>query len=162
MRCTPDVLKYIVLIEELLMGWPRTPYTGHRRSLMLSGVSQNRLGSLFCLLALLALIFVPLAHQCHLHTLEGLHPPLASVLGKQVGLQLSAPEPEEPDHHHHDPATCPICQAALSCRYFTVTTLSLAQALSLPVQRFCHNAITSVVANLEILTSGPRAPPVSL
>ena len=144
------------------MGRRRTQHSGHRRNPMLSGVSQTRLGSLFCLLALLALIFVPLAHQCHLHTLEGLHPPLASVLGKQVGLQLSVPEPEEPDHHHHDAATCPICQAALSCRYFAATTLSLTPAISLPVQRFCNKAITSLVANPDILASGPRAPPVSL
>ena len=128
----------------------------------MSGPKRTSLGSLFCLFALLALFFVPLAHQCHLHTLEGLHPPLASVLGKQVGLQLSVPEPEEPDHHHHDAATCPICQAALSSRYFAVTTLSLAPALSLPVQRFCNNAITSLVATPDVLVSGPRAPPVSL
>jgi hypothetical protein len=122
---------------------------------------RTRLYSLFCLFLLIALFFVPLAHQCHLHTLEGGHPSLASVLGKQVGLQLSVPEAEEPDHHH-DAATCPICQAALSSRYFAVTTFSLAPALSLPVQRFCNNAITSVVANPDVLVLGPRAPPVSL
>ncbi len=144
------------------MGRRRTQPSGHRRNPLLSGVSQTRLGSLFCLLALLALIFVPLAHQCHLHTLEGLHPPLASVLGKQVGLQLSIPEPDEPDHHHHDPATCPICQAALSCRHFVAGAFSLPSAFSLPVQRFCHKAITSLVATADILASGPRAPPVSL
>ena len=143
------------------MGRPRTQHSGHKRNLMLSGISQTRLGSLFCLLALLALFFVPLAHQCHLQTLEGLHPLLASVLGEQVGLQLSAPEPEEPDHHH-DAATCPICQAALSSRYFAVTTLSLDPVLSLPVQQFCNNAITSLVANPDVLILGPRAPPVSL
>ena len=144
------------------MGQHRDYHHKTRQMRALSGATWTRLYSLFCLFLLLALIFVPLAHQCHLHTLEGLHPPLASVLGKQVGLQLSVPEPEEPDHHHHDAATCPICQAALSCRYFAVTTLSLAPALSLPVQRFCHNAITSVVANPDVLVSGPRAPPVSL
>ena len=144
------------------MGQHRDYNRGNRQRRVLSGTTWTRLYSLFCLFLLLALFFVPLAHQCHLHTLEGLHPPLASVLGKQVGLQLSAPEPEEPDHHHHDAATCPICQAALSSRYFAVTTLSLAPALSLPVQRFCNNTITSVVANPDILVSGPRAPPVSL
>jgi len=145
------------------MGRPRTLHSGHKRSPMLSGVSQTRLGSLFCLFALLALFFVPLAHQYHLHTLEGLHPPLAAGFGKQVGLQLSAPEPEEPDHHHHhDAATCPICQAALSSRYFAATTLSLATVLSIPVQRFCNHAITSLVDSPDVLVLGPRAPPVSL
>ena len=144
------------------MGQHRDYNRGNRQSPMLSGANWNRLYSLFCLFLLLALFFVPLAHQCHLHTLEGLHPPLASVLGKQVGLQLSAPEPEEPDHHHHDAATCPICQAALSSRYFAATTLSLATVLSLPVQQFCNNAITSLVANQDVLVLGPRAPPVSL
>ncbi|MGO9580219.1 MAG: DUF2946 family protein [Desulfobaccales bacterium] len=130
---------------------------------MLSSVGQTRLHSLFCLFAILALFFVPLAHQCHLHTLDGLHPSLASVLGENVGLQLSAPEPEEPDHHHHhDAATCPICQAALSSRYFAATTLSLATILSLPVQRFCNDAITSLVAGPDVLVLGPRAPPISL
>ena len=143
------------------MGRPRTQHSGHKRNLMLSGISQTRLGSLFCLLALLALFFVPLAHQCHLQTLEGLHPLLASVLGEQVGLQLSAPEPEEPDHHH-DAATCPICQAALSGRHFAAPILSLSPVISLPVQRFCNETITSIIVTPEILTSGPRAPPVSL
>ena len=143
------------------MGMPRTLHSGHKRSPMLSGVSQTRLGSLFCLFALLALFFVPLAHQYHLHTLEGLHPLLAAVLGEQVRLQLSAPEPEEPDHHH-DAATCPICQAALSSQYFAAPPLSLSPAISLPVQRFCNKTITSLIVTPEILTSGPRAPPVSL
>ena len=144
------------------MGMPRTQHSGHKRNLMLSGISQTRLGSLFCLLALLALFFVPLAHQCHLQTLEGLHPLLASVLGEQVGLQLSTSEPEEADHHHHDPATCPICQTALSGRYFASPTLSLSPVISLPVQRFCNETIVSIIVTPEILTSGPRAPPVSL
>ena len=145
------------------MGQHRDYNRGNRQSRMLSGATWNRLYSLFCLFLLLALFFVPLAHQCHLHTLEGLHPPLASVLGKNVGLQLSASEPEEPDHHHHhDAATCPICQAALSSRYFAVTTLSLDTVLFLPVQRFCNNAITSLVANPDVLVLRPRAPPVSL
>ena len=143
------------------MGQHRDYNHGNRQSRMLSGAT-NRLYSLFCLFLLLALFFVPLAHQCHLHTLEGLHSPLASVLGKNVGLQLSAPESEEPDHHHHDAATCPICQAALSSRYFAVTTLSLDPVLSLPVQQFCNNAITSVASNQDVLVLGPRAPPVSL
>jgi hypothetical protein len=118
--------------------------------------------SVFCLFLLLALFFVPLAHQCHLHPLAGQHPSPAPVPGNQVVLQLSVPEAEEPDHHHHDAATCSICQAALSSRFLAVTAFSLAPALSLPVQRFCNKAITPVVANADILVSGPRAPPVSL
>jgi hypothetical protein len=144
------------------MGQHRDYNCGNRQRRGLSGTTWTRLYSLFCLFLLLALSFVPLAHQCHLHTLEGLHPLLASVLGKQVGLQLSVPETEEPDHHHHDAATCPICQAALSSRFFAVTTFSLAPPLSLPVQRFCNNPITSLFADPDILASGPRAPPVSL
>ncbi len=144
------------------MGQHRDYNHGNRQRRVLSGTTWTRLYSLFCLFLLLALFFVPLAHQCHLHTLEGLYPPLASVLGKQVGMQLSVPEPEEPEHHHHDAATCPICQAALSSQYFAATTLSLAPVLSLPVQQFCNNAITSFVANQDVLVLGPRAPPISL
>jgi hypothetical protein len=152
----------ILLNEDLLMGRPRDYNCGNRQRRPLSVTTWTRLYSPFCLFLLLALIFVPLAHQCHLHTLEGLHPPIASALGEPVGMQLSVPEPEEPDHHHHDAATCPICQAALSCRHFAVTTSSLTPALSLPVQRFCNNAITSVVADSDLLVSGPRPPPNSL
>ncbi|MFI5330322.1 MAG: DUF2946 family protein [Desulfobaccales bacterium] len=148
--------------EDLLMGRPRDYNCGNGQRRVLSGTTWTRLYSLFCLFLLLALFFVPLAHQCHLHTLEGLHPPLASVLGKPVGLQLNVPEPEDSDHHHHDAATCPICQAALSSRYLAVTTFSLAPALSLPVQQFCDNAITPLVANPDVLVLGPRAPPASL
>lgn len=144
------------------MGRLRTQHRERRQSPMLSGVAWNRLYSLFPLFLLLALFFVPLAHQCHLHTLEGLYPPLAPVFGKEVGLQLSASEPDEADHHHHDPATCPICQAALSCRYLAVTTLSLPPALSPPIQRFCNFTFTSVVSSPGILVSGPRSPPIFL
>src|SRR5271157_2976578 len=130
-----------------MMGSPPKHKWHCNPNLIMSGPKRTSLSSIFCLFLLLALFFVPLAHQCHLHTLEGLHPPLASVLGENAGLRLSAPEPEDPDHHHHDAATCPICQAALSSRYFAVTTLSLDPVLSLPVQQFCNNAITSLVAN---------------
>ena len=144
------------------MGRPRTQHSGHKRNLMLSGISQTRLGSLFCLLALLALFFLPLAHQCHLHALEGLDATTASSPEQTAEVRLGSAESEGPLHSHHDAATCPICQAALSSQYFATPPLSLSPAISLPVQRFCNETITSIIVTPEILTSGPRAPPVSL
>jgi hypothetical protein len=127
------------------------------------GTKPTHLGPIFCLIALLAQLILPLAHQCqcHLHALEECHASVALVAGQEVAPRLGAAESEE-EHHHHDPATCPICQAAFRARDFIVPTVNLAPALSQPVQRFCHNFVTSEVANADILVSGPRAPPVSL
>jgi hypothetical protein len=144
------------------MGRPRTQHSGHKRNLMLSGISQTRLGSLFCLLALLALFFLPLAHQCHLHALEGLDATTASSPEQTAEVRLGSAESEGPLHSHHDAASCPICQAALGSRYFTVPTPSLSSVLSISVQRFCNNAFTSGVTTQDILVTGPRAPPISL
>ncbi len=102
--------------KELLMGTPRTLHSSHRRP-RLSGAGETRLKSSICLIALLALIVVPLAHQHHLHSLEGFSPPPALGVEIPGDLQLSSPKPEDPDHHHHNAVTCPICQAALSSRY---------------------------------------------
>jgi hypothetical protein len=143
------------------MGRYRDHNGGDKQSWKLSGAMQTCLGSLFCLFLLLAVIFVPLAHQSHLHALEGLYPPIAAGADQKVGLRLSAPEPKETDQHH-DAASCSICQAALCCRHFAIPTLSLSPVLSLPDQRSCHNTITSVVANPDALVLGSRAPPVSL
>ncbi|MHB8066527.1 MAG: DUF2946 family protein [Desulfobaccales bacterium] len=137
-------------------------YNRRNRQSRLSAATWTRLSSLVCLFLLLALFFVPLTHQCLVHSLEGPHSPLAPVPGKQVGLQLSAPEPAEQNHHHHDAASCSICQTALNSRYFAVPTLSLLPILPLPVQRYYHRAFTSIFTNPDTLVSGPRAPPVSL
>lgn len=119
-------------------------------------------GSIICLIALLAQLYFPLVHQCE-HILEGFIASAALGAEQGVTLRIEDAESEEGEHHsHHDEATCPICQAALSCRYFAVITLSLAPALSMPVQHFCNNCITSIVADPDILVLGPRAPPVSL
>jgi hypothetical protein len=144
------------------MAWLRDRNGRKFQSWLCSSASQPRLGSIFCLIALLAFIFLPLAHQCQLHTLAGLHAPLAAGMEQNPGLQLSALEPDEPHHSHHDAATCPICQAALSCRYFAVSSLSLSPIISLPVQRFDGEAFISIVAHPDILISGPRSPPTSL
>jgi len=129
---------------------------------MISGVMKNRLGSLVCLAALLALTILPLVHQCHLHGLEKLHPHQAAGLEHTPGLNLSAPEPDEPEHSHHDATTCPICQAASLCRYFSAPTLAFIPVSALPILRFCDKPFTSLTANACILTAGPRAPPASL
>jgi len=143
------------------MGRPRDHKGGDYRSWELSGAMQTRLGSLFCLFLLLALFFIPLVHQGHLHALERPYPPIAAGAEQKVGPRLSAPEPDQTDHHH-DAASCPICHAALGSRYFTTPSPSLSSLLSLLVQRFCHNAFTSVVTTRDILVTGPRAPPISL
>lgn len=143
------------------MGQFRDHNGGDNHSWKLSAAMQTRLGSLFCLFLLLALFFVPLAHQSHLHALEGPYPPIAVGAEQKVGPRLSAPEPEETEHHHDAPS-CSICQAALNCRHFAIPTFSLSPVLSLPVQRFCKSAFISVVANPDILSSGPRSPPISL
>lgn len=144
------------------MTWLRDRNGRKYESWLYSRGSRPRLGSAFCLIALLGFIFLPLAHQCQLHTLAGVHAPLAAGMEQNPRLQLSAPEPDEPHHSHHDAATCPICQAALSCRYFATPNISLSLILALPVQRFVNSAFISIVANPDILISGPRSPPTSL
>jgi hypothetical protein len=128
---------------------------------MLSGTSQIRLGSFICLVALLAQLYLPLVHQCA-HILEGLNASAALGVEQKAEFSLEAAESHHPHHSHHDAATCPICQAALGCRYFAAPTLSLSSILVLPVQRCCDNAFASIVANPHILISGPRSPPTSL
>ncbi len=128
---------------------------------MPSGAKKIRLGSLVCLVAFLALTFLPLVHQCHLHGLEKLHHHHAGV-EQESAPGINAPEPDEPHHSHHDADTCPICQAAAMCRYFSVPTLSLSPVLATPVLRLRETSSSSTIANPDRLTSGPRAPPISL
>ena len=128
---------------------------------LLSGAMRTRLGSIICLVALLAHFYLPLAHQYE-HLLEGFIASAALGGEQQAEFQLGAPESQDPHQSHHDAATCPLCQEALSSRYFTVTTLSLSPSQALPVQRFRETAFTSIVANPDILIFGPRAPPTSL
>jgi len=127
-----------------------------------SGALKTRLGFLICLIALLAQFYFPLVHQCE-HLLEGFITSAALGVEQVAPVRIEAAESEEEEHHsHHDAATCPICQAALSSRYFAVPTISLSMNHVLPVQRFCDSAFTSVIANPDILISGPRGPPISL
>jgi len=129
---------------------------------MPSGALKTRLGFLICLIALLAQLCFPLVHQCE-HLLEGFITSAALGVEQGVPLRIEAAGSEEEEHHsHHDAATCPICQAALSCRFFATPTISLSQILALPVQRFGDSAFTLVIANPDILISGPRGPPSSL
>ena len=160
--CNSVAFMPILLDEVLLIARPLYRHGRKYQAWMFSGASQTRLGSIFCLIAFLALFFLPLAHQRHLHALEGLHAPHATGVDQKDELQLSAPEHDEPQHSHHDASSCSICQAALSARYFSVLLLTISPVLSLPVQRFRHNATTSVAANADILVSEPRAPPISL
>jgi len=129
---------------------------------MPSGALKTRLGFLICLIALLTQLYFPLVHQCE-HLLEGFITSAALGVEQGAPLRIEAAESEEEEHHsHHDAATCPICQAALSCRYFATPTISLSLILGLPVQRFCLGAFTSIIANPDILIFGPRGPPISL
>jgi hypothetical protein len=144
------------------MGRSRDPNRRNHQGWMLSDTVQTRLGSLICLAALLALTFLPLVHQYYVHGLEELHGPHAAGVDHIIGLRLNAPEPYEPHHSHHDAATCLICQAASLSRYFSAPTLSLSPISALPVQRFWDRAFTSIIADVNILTAGPRAPPASL
>ena len=143
-----------------MQGWGTTEKSTSVGYLPARG--KPRFGFIFCLVALLAHLILPLAHQCHLHALEEIHASVALEAGQEVTLGLGAAESEEEHHSHHDAASCPLCQAAFRARYFIVPAVDLAPALSLPVQRFCHNSITSVVANPDILVSRPRSPPISL
>ncbi len=128
---------------------------------MFSGARLTRLGSFLCLAALLAQLYIPLVHQCE-HILEGFVLPAAFAVGQKTEPSIGAAEPQNPHHSHHDAATCPICQAALICRYFAAPTISLAPILGLPIQRCCDTADTSIAANPDILISRPRSPPTLL
>jgi hypothetical protein len=122
---------------------------------------QTRLGSLFCLFLLLGLFIVPLAHQGHLQALEEPYPTIAAAAAQKVGPRLSAPEPEKTDHHH-DAASCSICQAAIVSRQFFAPVTIAAPNLVLPVHflGFCDSTLG--FASPEILPFGSRSPPSSL
>lgn len=124
-------------------------------------MKRTHLGSFFCLIAILAHLVLQLAHQSHLHALEGPYSSVAWNTGQEVKQLLGSAESGEPQHSQHHANSCPICQAALSSRYFAAPTLSLNQVIYLPVQPFCQKTITSLAANPDILVSGPRSPPIS-
>jgi len=128
----------------------------------MSGAKRIHLGSIFCLIALLAHLVLPLAHQFRLHELEEAHNSGALDAGQGVALQFRAADPEPQHHSHHDTVSCTICQAAFRARWFIVPAINLATVFILPIQRFCNKSIASVVANPDILVSGPRSPPISL
>jgi len=144
------------------MGQPRNHRGGKGAVWIPSGELKTRLGFLICLTALLAQLYFPLVHQCE-HLLEGFITSAAWGVEQGAPLRIEAAESEEEEHHsHHDAATCPICQAALSCRYFATPTISLSLILALPVQQFDGGGFTAIIANPDILISGPRGPPISL
>lgn len=125
-------------------------------------MKRTHLGPFFCLIAILAHLILPLAHQSHLHAFEDFYSSDDLNTGREVRLLFGSAESEEPQHSQHHANSCPICLAALSSRYFAAPTFSLTQVLYLPIQRFCHKTIASAVANPDILVSGPRSPPISL
>jgi hypothetical protein len=124
-------------------------------------ISSSSLGTLVCLVTLLVHLYLPLVHQYE-HILEGFI--ISAALGGEPRAEfyLGAAQSQDPHHSHHDAATCPLCQAALGSRYFTVTTPSLSPSQALTVLRFREIAFTAILANPDILTFGPRAPPTSL
>ncbi len=127
----------------------------------MSGAKRIRLGHIFCLIAFLGHLLLPLAHQVHLHELEELNISVALDAGQGIGLRGAA-EPEPKGHSHHDAASCTICQAAFRARWFVAATDHLSAAFILPVHQSCNKFSTIAVANPDILTSGPRSPPISL
>ena len=138
------------------------PRAKYNQNLIMSGAKRIHLGYFFCLIALLAHLVLPLAHQFHLHQLEELNISGTLDAGQVVAVRFGGGESEPQHHSHHDATSCPICQAAFRARCFMVPAVNLATAFILPVQRLCHKTSTIAVANPDILVSGPRSPPVSL
>jgi hypothetical protein len=138
------------------MGW----HLEQKSRKQQSWISSSSLGSLVCLVTLLVHLSLPSVHQYE-HILEGFIVSAAGGDEKRSEFQLGAAESQHRDHSHHDAATCSICQAASLCRYFSAPTLCLSPISALPVQRFWDRAFTSIVADVNLLTSGPRAPPAS-
>ncbi len=81
---------------------------------------------------------------------------------KESEFQLGAAESHHQDPNHHDPATCPFCQAALSGQNCAVTTLSRSAVLSSQIRRVCNCSFISVATSPGVLICGPRSPPVFL
>jgi hypothetical protein len=123
---------------------------------------KTRLGPLGCLALLLTLTFLPLVHHWHLNGMKKSNAFHTARNEHKIGLCLSEPDSDKQQSPHHNAATCPICQVASMCRYFSTSTLSLSPVLALPVQWFCESDFLSLVADSNILTSVPRAPPTSL
>jgi hypothetical protein len=121
---------------------------------------RTRLSSLLCLSLLLSLLFLPLSHPNCLHAPEGFYSrPVPGLDGQNDELHFTSNGPERPDHHHHDPAACPICQAAFNSHYFSVPTHFQPQLVVYPGQRLYPCPPATFFANLCFLISNPRSPP---
>lgn len=120
---------------------------------------RTRLSSLFCLSLLLALLLVPSAHHpCLLAPADCCHQTHPRPGGHNE-LHFTSADPARPHPHHHDPAVCLICQAALSSHYFSVPTHFQPQPIICPGQRLFARPPDTFPANSYLLISNPRSPP---
>jgi len=125
-------------------------------------VSVRKLLPGFCwgVLAALFSLLLPLAHQCHLalgnhsHGAVSRGAPCGSGHGPAIYEASGQACP-----HHHDPDSCPLCQAFLRVRDLAVWP---APSIGSPVQRLspCGTAFSGPIwYPSDIAVSSPRAPP---
>jgi len=87
------------------------------------GLTTPRRQGFFCLLTFLAYLLLPLAHQWELASEARGCPCHSHLAGETAGVDLVSlpPAPGQSRHHHHDPSTCPLCQAALGLVKLAIT-----------------------------------------
>jgi hypothetical protein len=87
------------------------------------GLTTRRRQGFFCLLTFLAYLLLPLAHQWELAAQAPICACHCHLAGQVAGIDLVSrpPAPGPSRNHHHDPSTCPMCQAALGLVKLAIT-----------------------------------------
>jgi len=121
--------------------------------------------ALFCLFALMAQVFLPIAHSCHICTEELLDGPESGSVYFCDRESLTHPAqailgPHEASHHHHDPFSCSICQLVFHSHKLLLSNDStgsvILEHVKLPPVDDCYPGISASYAS----GCGPRAPPL--
>lgn len=123
---------------------------------------KQRLRALLCLAAFLAYFLLPLAHEWHLSSHAPSSPCHCGTASQSGGTFISpklSQVPQESGRHHHDPSTCPLCQAALGPGKLAFT-LFLAGLVAVEAgQRFCFPEPATSLSPFSYFLFESRAPP---
>jgi hypothetical protein len=127
------------------------------RSLVAARETRSR--SCLCLLVLLPYLLLPLIYYNHLT--GNTSSPVCLIEGPQGRGSIFWEKAEKPVGPHDD-KSCPLCRAASHFQDYGFTAAIPAPDHPSLVQLYLCSNHPSRIANLHLLVSGPRAPPVAL